>query len=74
MCDFTLATSDDVCSLVMKSTSTFSPDIDVIPTTLLKANIGTLAPILIRIVNMSIESSTVPKVLKHAVVTPLLQE
>ena len=43
LCDFTLATSDEVSSLVMKGTSTFSPDVDVIPTTLLKANIGTLA-------------------------------
>ena len=50
------------------------PDIDVIPTTLLKANIGTLAPVLTRIVNLSIESSTVPKVMKHAVVTPLLKK
>ena len=74
LCDFTLATSDEVISLVMKGTSTFSPDIDVIPTTLLKANIGTLAPVLTRIVKMSIESSTVPKVMKHAVVTPLLKK
>ena len=73
LCDFKLATSDEVISLVMKGTSTFSPDIDVIPTTLLKANIGTLAPVLTRIVNLSIESSTVPKVMKHAVVTPLLK-
>ena len=58
----------------MKGTSTFSPDIDVIPTTLLKANIGILAPVLTRIVNLSIESSTVPKVMKHAVVTPLLKK
>ena len=74
LCDFTLVTSDEVSSLVMKGSSTFSPDIDVIPTTLLKANIGTLAPVLTRIVNLSIESSTVPKVMKHAVVTPLLKK
>ena len=29
LCNFTLATNDDVCSLVMKSTSLFSPDMDV---------------------------------------------
>ena len=52
LCDFTLATSDEVSSLVMKGISTFSPDIDVIPTTLLKANIGTLEPVPIRIVNL----------------------
>ena len=47
---------------------------DVVPTTVLKANIGTLAHVLTRIVNMSIESSTVTKVMKHAVVTPLLKK
>ena len=58
----------------MKSTSAFSPDMDVLSTTVLKANIGTLAPVLTRIVNLSIESSNVPKVMKHAVVTPLLKK
>ena len=38
------------------------------------SNTGTLAPVLTRIVTMSIESSTVPKVMKHAVVTPLLKK
>ena len=61
LCNFKLATNDDVCSLVMKSTSAFSPDMDVLFTTVLKANIGTLAPVLTRIVNLSIESSNVPK-------------
>ena len=74
LCNFKLATNDDVCSLVMKSTSAFSPDMDVLSTTVLKANIGTLAPVLTRIVNLSIESSNVPKVMKHAVVTPLLKK
>ena len=76
LCNFKLATNDDVCSLVMKSTSAFSPDMDVLTTTVLKANIGTLAPVLsvTRIVNLSIESSNVPKVMKHAVVTPLLKK
>ena len=64
---------DDICSLVMKSTGTFSPDMDVVPTTVLKANIGTLAPVLTHIVNMSIESSILAKVMKHAVVTPLFK-
>ena len=74
LCNFKLATNDDICSLVMKSTSAFSPDMDVLSTTVLKANIGTLAPVLTRIVNLSIESSNVPKVMKHAVVTPLLKK
>ena len=74
LCNFKLVTNDDVCSLVMKITSAFSPDMDVLSTTVLKANIGTLAPVLTRIVNLSIESSNVPKVIKHAVVTPLLKK
>ena len=45
-----------------------------LPSILLKANIRTLAPVLTCIVNLSIESSTVPKVMKHAVVTPLLKK
>ena len=47
---------------------------DVVPTTVLKANIGTLAPVLTRIVNLSIESSNMRKVMKHAVVKPLLKK
>ena len=60
--------------LVMNSTSTFSPDCDVVPATLIKANIGTLIPVLTCIVNLSIESSNVPKVMRNAVVTPLLKK
>ena len=33
-----------------------------------------LAPVLTRIVNLSIESSTMPAVMKHAIVTPLLKK
>ena len=68
-----LATCNDICNLVMKGTSKLSTDIDIISATLLKWNIATLAPVLTPIVNLSIESSTMPAVMKHAVVTPLLK-
>ena len=74
LCDFELATCNDICNLVMKATSKLSTDIDIISATLLKSNIATLAPVLTRIVNLSIESSTMPAVMKHAVVTPLLKK
>ena len=48
------------------------PVIDTITGPLLKYNVNTLAPVLTRIVNSSIETSLVPCVMKHAVVTPLL--
>ena len=74
LCDFELATCNDICNLVMKGTSKLSTDIDIISATLLKSNIATLAPVLTRIVNLSIESSTMPAVMKHAVMTPLLKK
>ena len=74
LCDFELATYNNICNLVMKGTSKLSADIDIISATLLKSNIATLAPVLTRIVNLSIESSTMPGVMKHAVVTPLLKK
>ena len=73
LCDFELATCSDICNLVIKGTSKLSTDIDIISATLLKSNIAMLAPVLTHIVNLSIESS-MPAVMKHAVVTPLLKK
>ena len=63
LCDLELATGNDICYPVMKGTSKLSPHIDIISATLLKSNIVMLAPVLTRIVNLSSESSTVPKFL-----------
>ena len=60
LCDFEIATYNDICNLVMTGTSKLSTDIDIISATLVKSNIATLAPVLTRIVNLSIESSTTP--------------
>ena len=58
----------------MKSSNTVVPVIDTITGPLLKYNVNTLAPVLTGIVNSSIETSLVPCVMKHAVVTPLLKK
>ena len=72
--DFQPASIDDICGLIMKSSNTVVPLIDTITGPLLKYNVNTLAPVLTRIVNSSIETSLVPCVMKHAVVTPLLKK
>ncbi len=71
--DFQPASVDDICRLLMKSSYKVVPVIDTITGPLLKYNVNTLAPVLTRIVNSSIETSLVPCVMKHAVVTPLLK-
>ena len=48
--------------------------LDPLPTSLVKANIDILAPTLAAIINMSLESGTVPATFKHAVITPLLKK
>ena len=74
LCDIELATGNDICNLVMKGTSKLSSDIDITSATLLKSNMATLTPVLTRSVNLSIESSTMSAIMKHAVVTPLLKK
>ena len=58
----------------MKSCNKVVPVIDTITGPLLKCNVNTLAPVLTRVVNSSIATSSVPCVMKHAVVTPLLKK
>ena len=48
--------------------------LDPWPTTLLKTNIDIIAPVLADIINVSLESATVPVEMKHALVTPLLKK
>ena len=55
--DFQPASIDDICGLIMKSSNTVVPVIDTITGPLLKYNVNTLAPVLTRIVNSSIETS-----------------
>ena len=44
------------------------------PTTPLKTNINIIAPVLTNIINMSLQSATVPAEMKHALITPLLKK
>ena len=46
LCDFELATCNDICNLVMKGTSKLSTDINIISAKLLISNFATLAPVL----------------------------
>ena len=72
--DFQPASVDAICGLIMKSCNKVVPVIDTITEHLLKYNVNALAPVLTRIVNSSIETSLVPCIMKHAVVTPLLKK
>jgi hypothetical protein len=48
--------------------------LDPIPTSLLKTHLDSLLPILLRIVNQSLNTSTFPTSLKAAYLTPLLKK
>ncbi|MEG7523190.1 MAG: hypothetical protein M3H12_08835, partial [Chromatiales bacterium] len=74
LCDFQLATVDDIRALIVQGSGKISPGIDVISSVIFKWNIDTLAPVFTRAVNQSIESSTVPAALKHATITPVLKK
>ena len=70
---FSGITTDGVLSLIRKC-PTKSSALDPLPTSLVKANIDILAPTLAAIINMSLESGSVPANFKHAVITPLLKK
>ncbi len=58
----------------MKSCNKVVAVTDMITGPLLKYTVNKLAPVLTCIVNSSIETSLVPCIMKHAVVTPLLKK
>jgi exonuclease III len=64
---------DKLKKLIMASNSK-SCHLDPIPTTLLKASIDVLLPVLCQIINCSIQTSTVPAGFKSATVKPLLKK
>ena len=63
----------DITKVINKSPNK-SCELDPIPTSLLKQCVGTLAPVITRITNLSLEISTVPRVYKCAIVRPLLKK
>jgi hypothetical protein len=70
---FTPISEDDLKKLICSSNSKTCAA-DPIPTTLLKASLDTLLPILCKVVNLSFHSNTMPASLKSAIVTPLLKK
>ena len=72
--DFQPATVEAISKLSMAASGKVCPRIDVLTAVLLKSHMTTLAPVLTRLVNSSIESSTVPAAMKHAIITPLLKK
>ena len=49
-------------------------DLDPIPTSILKATIDTIAPIVLKIINTSLDTSKMPSAFKTAIVKPLLKK
>jgi len=67
------ASEDEIKKLVMKSPSK-SCCLDPVPTFLLKECLEGLAPIITKLVNLSMETGVVPDAMKEAVVTPILKK
>jgi len=66
--------TDELVRSVITSSASKSCILDPIPTYLLKECIDVVLPVITRIINLSLESSTVPKCFKTAAVTPLLKK
>ena len=66
--------SEDELVNIVKGTSNSYCDLDPIPTSLLKKVISCLAPVLIKIVNTSLQKGEVPACMKHAIVQPRLKK
>ena len=71
--EFSPATTADTCRLVQTCPSK-QRCLDPLPTSLLKANINVIAPTLTRIINLSLDSATVPVDTKSALITPVLKK
>jgi len=70
---FPAISADDLKKIILKA-PTKSCQLDPIPTNILKECIEPLLPILLKIINSSLASSTVPTTFKKAIVTPLLKK
>ena len=70
---FSGITTDSVLSLVRKCPTKPSA-LDQLPTSLVKDNIDILALTLATIINMSLDSGSVPANFKHAVIAPVLKK
>ena len=70
---FSCVTEADIKKIVQDSPSK-SCGLDLIPTSLLKTLIEPLAPVLTKIVNLSLQGGVVPDTLKSAIATPLIKK
>ena len=65
--------SDEITKLVLQS-PTKQCELDPIPTSILKQTISVLAPVISRIINLSLSSGSVPLSFQQSVVSPLLKK
>ena len=65
---------DSVITSIIKTAADKSCDLDPIPTQLLKECLDLLSPVIARIVNLSMQTATMPDMFKRALVTPLLKK
>ena len=70
---FAPVTSEEM-RFIIKQLTNKSSSLDPIPTWLLKECVEELLPIITTFVNRSMQEGTVPKSLKHALVTPILKK
>jgi hypothetical protein len=69
----TSASSDEVERIILKSASK-SCDLDPVPTWLLKQCLNILLPFIVKLVNLSLSTSTMPTEFKTAILRPLLKK
>jgi hypothetical protein len=67
-------TSEDEITKLIKKSPCKSCDLDPVPTFLLKECLDVLAPIICKLVNLSLKTGVVPDAMKEAMVTPLLKK
>ena len=71
---FTPANEEEQIKKTLKKSSSATCELDPMPTHLLKEHVDTLAPIITKMVNSSLETGTCPTAFKHAVIYPLLKK
>ncbi len=71
--NFAEASEEEIRKLIIESASK-SCDLDPIPTWLLKDCIDSLLPVITKIINLSLSSSTVPDNFKEALLSPLIKK
>lgn len=73
MNDFSQVTEDDIRKIIEQAAPK-SCCLDPVPTKLIKACLDILLPLITRIINQSLSTSTVPKAFKLAAITPILKK